>query len=324
MIRSATIAVGGEEDSSTMLERKSPLGFLCVDKPAGMTSAHVVNRVKRLLGLTRKSKIGHMGTLDPDATGVLVCAVGRATRLIPFLSGGRKVYTGELQLGLTTSTDDVSGEIVSRFTGSFPESETVLSATKEYRGNILQRPPTISAVKIQGERAYVRARRGEDIEIKPKEVVVYDFEVAPVSPERYSYRVECGPGTYVRSLVRDLGESVGTGGVVVSIRREMAFPFHIDLSTPLENIASSHLIPWYEVFGETPEVSISRGSANRLFHGDSSDALREVRGLLKGAHEQGTYARLCLGSEKTPVGLLAYESGSWKVIFVDFDVIEEC
>lgn len=324
MIRTETTAVGGENNSSTMLKGKAPLGFLCVDKPAGMTSAHVVNRVKRSLGLTRKSKIGHMGTLDPDATGVLVCAVGRATRLIPFLSGGKKVYTGELQLGLTTSTDDISGEVLSRFAGSLPVSETVLLATKQYRGHILQRPPTISAVKIQGERAYVRARRGEDIEIKPKEVVVYDFQVAPVSSERYSYRVECGPGTYVRSLVRDLGESLGTGGVVVSIRREMAFPFHIAMSTPLENIASSHLIPWYEVFGEIPEVSISRHSAERLFHGDSSDALREVRGLLNGVQEQGAYARLCLGSEKTPVGLLAYESGSWKVIFVDFEALEEC
>lgn len=323
MIRTETTAIGGENNSSTMLKLKSPLGFLCVDKPAGMTSAHVVNRVKRLLGLTRKSKIGHMGTLDPDATGVLVCAVGRATRLIPLLSGGKKVYTGELELGVTTSTDDISGEILSRFAGSFPERETVLSATKRYRGHILQRPPTISAVKIQGERAYVRARRGEDIEIKPKEVVVYDFQLSPVSSERYSYRVECGPGTYVRSLVRDLGESLGTGGVVVSIRREMAFPFHIDMSSPLENIASSHLIPWYEIFGEIPEVSISRWSADRLFHGDSSDALREVRGVLKGPHEQGAYALLSLGSNKTIVGLLAYESDSWRIVFVDFEAVEE-
>lgn len=323
MIGTETLAIGEDENNtSTML--RAPLGFLCVDKPAGMTSAHVVNRVKRALGLTRKSKIGHMGTLDPDATGVLVCAVGRATRLIPFLSGGKKVYTGELQLGLTTSTDDISGEVVTRFTGTFPESEAVLLATKQYTGHILQKPPTISAVKIQGERAYVRARRGEDIEIQPREVVVYDFQLDPVSPERYSYRVECGPGTYVRSLVRDLGESVGTGGVVVSIRREMAAPFHIDMSTPLENIASSHLIPWYEVFGEIPDVSISPRTADRLFHGDSSEALREVRGVLKGDYAQGAYARLCLGSKQMPVGLLTYESDSWKVIFVDFEAVEEC
>jgi len=298
-----------------------PMGFLCIDKPAGMTSAHVVNRVKRALGLGRKAKVGHLGTLDPDATGVLVCAVGRATRLIPLVAGGKKTYLGELPLGVRTQADDLSGGVLSRFDGSFPSNEIVLAATKSFIGNILQKPPTVSAVKIRGERAHVRARRGEQVEISSREVMVYDFELNFLSPDRYGYRVECGPGTYVRSLARDLGESLGTGGAIASIRRVESAPFDINMSTSLEKITAQNLISWYEVFGDIPRLGVSSDCFLKLRHGDSSKVIRELSGQRL---EEGDYALLCVEKSSKPVGLLRFIRDSWKVVFVDIEVSREC
>ncbi len=217
-------------------------GVLVVDKPAGSTSHDVVARVRRLLGTRR---VGHAGTLDPMATGVLVIGVGRGTRLLGHLAPTTKEYAATARLGIGTDTDDAEGRPVRGASATGLDLAAVRSAAGRLTGAIDQVPSAVSAVKVAGERAYARVRRGETVALEPRRVTVHELTVGElrpgpdqsVSPETGPHPtvdvdlvVRCSSGTYVRALARDLGESLGVGGHLVALRRTAVGPFTLDLA----------------------------------------------------------------------------------------------
>ena len=206
-----------------------PDGLVVVDKEAGWTSHDVVAKLR---GILRQRRTGHAGTLDPSATGVLLVGVGRVTRLMRFLQDTSKVYKGTLLLGATTTTLDADGDITATFDMASVAPNDVVAAATSLTGDILQIPPMVSAVKIGGERLYEAARRGEEIERPPRPVRVerFDLEVGE-QPGEWRFEVTCSSGTYVRSLVDDLGRSLGGGAHMTGLRR---------LSVGVFTIADAH------------------------------------------------------------------------------------
>ncbi|MFZ9850478.1 MAG: tRNA pseudouridine(55) synthase TruB [Vulcanococcus sp.] len=209
-------------------------GFLVLDKPAGLSSHACVAQVRRAYGLKR---VGHGGTLDPAVTGVLPIALGPATRLLPYLSGD-KAYRGVIQLGLTTTSDDLEGEPLQRHPVPDLGSTELDAALAPFRGAILQRPPQVSAVHVNGERAYARVRRGEQLELAARPVTIHALELLTWEPAsgRLELAVRCSAGTYIRSLARDLGEALGCGGCLASLRRTEALGFSLEQALPLEQL----------------------------------------------------------------------------------------
>ena len=207
-----------------------PEGLLLIDKPSGPTSHDIVASVRRSTGQRR---VGHTGTLDPPASGLLVLALGRATRLIRFLPDAPKLYEGKLALGLTTDTDDLAGAVVERATGPLPEFEAVRAAAAGLVGKQLQIPPAVSARKVGGERLYRLARRGQTVEAPATEIEVFRFELRPGTTEgRIPFRASVSKGTYIRSLARDLGKRLGCGGALAELRRTAIGPFELASASP--------------------------------------------------------------------------------------------
>jgi len=207
------------------------IGFAVIDKPAGLTSHACVARIRRLLGIRR---VGHGGTLDPAVTGVLPIAVGQATRLLPYLPG-EKTYRGVIQLGITTSTDDLQGVELSRAAVPVLCPEALDLALDRFRGPISQHPPQVSALHVNGERAHARARRGEVMELPARTVTIHQLHLLGwnAAGAQLSVEVHCSAGTYIRSLARDLGALLGCGGCLASLRRTQALGFHDDKAVPL-------------------------------------------------------------------------------------------
>jgi tRNA pseudouridine55 synthase len=218
-----------------------PDGVAVVDKPAGWTSHDVVAKARGLLG-TRK--VGHSGTLDPDATGVLVLGVGRATRLLTFLSGLGKRYVGEVVLGVATSTLDASGEVIGTWDMAAVDLAAVRAAATGLTGDIEQVPPMVSAKKVDGRRLHELAREGVEVERAPVPVRVDAFEVGePVAPGVYPIDVTCSAGTYIRSLAADVGSALGGGAHLRALRRLAVGPYGIDEAVALEALAPERLLP---------------------------------------------------------------------------------
>ena len=215
-----------------------PSGLVVVDKPSGMTSHDVVGRLRRLLG-TRK--IGHAGTLDPMATGVLVLGVGRATRLLGHLALDTKAYTATIRLGTSTGTDDAEGEVVSTVDASGVARDRITAEITALTGPIEQRPSAVSAIKVDGKRAYQRVRDGEQVSLPARPVTVSAFELDALrrhgSHVDLDVRVECSSGTYVRALARDLGAALGVGGHLSALRRTRVGPFELATARTLDELA---------------------------------------------------------------------------------------
>lgn len=208
----------------------APEGLILVDKPSGPTSHDVVARIRHATG---QSRVGHTGTLDPPASGLLMVALGRATRLIRFLPEAPKVYDGTIELGVTTETDDLAGRVLERAPGPIPGFEEVRNAARTLLGKQLQTPPAVSAKKVGGERLYRKARRGEAFEASPSEIEVFEFDV--LEEERagsLAFRVAVSKGTYVRALARDLGARLGCGGALATLRRTSIGPFDLADAEP--------------------------------------------------------------------------------------------
>ncbi|GDX72497.1 tRNA pseudouridine synthase B [Cyanobium sp.] len=207
-------------------------GFLVLDKPAGLSSHGCVSRVRRAYGLKR---VGHGGTLDPAVTGVLPIALGPATRLLPYLSG-EKAYRGRIQLGLSTDSDDLEGTPLQQRPWPDLASADLERALERFRGPIAQRPPAVSAVHVNGQRAYKLARQGEQLNLPPRPVTIHRLELLAWDPAlgQLELLVRCSAGTYIRSLARDLGELLGCGGCLASLRRTEALGFDLHQSVPLE------------------------------------------------------------------------------------------
>ena len=230
-----------------------PCGFLVLDKPAGLTSHACVSKVRRAYGLKR---VGHGGTLDPAVTGVLPIAVGAATRLLPYLEGD-KAYRGVVRLGLTTSTDDLEGEVLTQQGVPALDAAALEQALEPFRGSIQQRPPQVSAVHVDGERAYARSRRGEQVELAARPVTIHRLTLLGWDPEASELELEvhCSAGTYIRSLARDLGEALGCGGALARLRRTEALGFRLEQAVSIEALPQPLLDP-LEALGHLPRQQL--------------------------------------------------------------------
>lgn len=246
------------------------LGILNINKPAGWTSRDVVNRVQRLV---RPAKVGHAGTLDPLATGVLVVCVGQATRLIEYVQRMPKRYVGTFQLGVTSPSDDTELETTPVAGAKVPPLEALQQAVPNFVGEIQQRPPAYSAAKLQGQRAYDLARRGEEVELAARPVTIYSIEIVRYEYPELVLDIRCGSGTYIRSLGRDLAESLGTGAVMSGLVRTAIGKFAIESScTPeqvLEQGVEQFLEPATRAVAGLTTVVLTPNEIEAIGHGRS-------------------------------------------------------
>jgi len=261
-------------------------GFLVVDKAAGQTSHDVVDAARGWLGTRR---VGHLGTLDPQATGVLPLAIREATKLVPFLQGSEKSYVGSVRLGVETDTLDAEGRVVRRYTGALPDETSVRQALERFVGLIEQVPPMYSAVKQGGVPLHRLARRGEEVERQPKKVHIRRIELLRFDSPDVELAVDCGPGTYVRSLAADLGRVLGCGAHLAALRRTRSGPFSLDQALGCDECAieagagrlEARLIPPELALG-LPIVKLAEPAAERVRHGgDISPGMQ--RSLLPGS-----------------------------------------
>jgi tRNA pseudouridine55 synthase len=268
-------------------------GWLCLDKPEGMTSTEAVNRVRRI---TRAQKVGHGGTLDPLATGVLPIALGEATKTVAYVMEGRKHYRFTARLGEATVTDDAEGAVLAQ-SEVRPTTAQIAAALPRFVGRIEQVPPRFAAVKVEGERAYDLARRGEAVELAPRSVQVDRFDlVERPDPDHVTFEVVCGRGTYVRALVRDLGQALGCLAHVVALRRLEVGPFGaaeaISLSALEQLVADDALpqalLPVGAALGDLPALALTQPQVDRLRAGQT---IRVAPGLLVGEAEPDATVR---------------------------------
>lgn len=248
-------------------------GWLVIDKPVGMTSTAVVNKVRWAFDA---QKAGHSGTLDPAATGVLAIALGEATKTIPFVTDALKAYEFSVRWGQATNTDDAEGEIIEN-SENRPKDSEIEAALPRFTGEITQVPPAFSAVKIDGKRAYKLAREGEELVLEARPLHVAELvQIARPDADHSRFRMVCGKGGYVRSIARDLGQALGCFGHVISLRRIWSGPFGlddaIDLGVIEENARTSDidtfLLPLEDGLSSIPEVACTAEAAARLRHGN--------------------------------------------------------
>ena len=245
-------------------------GLVVVDKPAGWTSHDVVARVRRLAGTRR---VGHAGTLDPLATGVLLLGVGKATRLLGHLALTDKAYDATIRLGVATLTDDAEGEAVARADASGVTAAMLDRSVAALTGPLQQVPSAVSAVKVDGRRAYARVRAGEQVELAPRAVLVRTFDVVSVRADGtvldVDVRVECSSGTYVRALARDLGGALGVGGHLVALRRTRVGPYDLSAARTVDELAGEFvMLPLAAaVASDFPRLDVDAETARRVGHG---------------------------------------------------------
>lgn len=233
-----------------------PCGVVVADKPAGMTSFDVVAKMRRIYGTRR---VGHTGTLDPDATGVLVVLVGRAAKATEYITVGKKRYIATLRLGITTDTEDISGKILTENDVIPPEAD-VVSAAESFKGEYMQVPPMYSALKRDGEKLVDLARRGITVEREARRVEIYALSAKKLTNTDYELDVECSHGTYIRTLCADIGERLGCGGCMASLRRGETGGFTLDDAATIEEIAEApekHLLKTDVLFSELATVNLS-------------------------------------------------------------------
>jgi tRNA pseudouridine55 synthase len=249
-------------------------GVLVIDKPPGMTSHDVVDEVRRRL---ETKKVGHGGTLDPDATGVLLVGVGRATRFLEYSQRAPKRYTAVSQFGVSTSTQDASGEVIEVRPATISRADVERVAYR-FVGEIDQVPPMVSAVKVGGERLYRKARRGEEVERAARRVTIHELKVTDFDPDgpRATFDVLCSSGTYVRTLINDLGEALGCGAHLESLRRIGAGGFSTDDAIALEEVSPGHLRPVADAVRDLPAINVTEEVAARVRHGRDLPALADL------------------------------------------------
>ena len=237
-------------------------GILLVDKPQDWTSHDVVAKLR---GLLREKRIGHAGTLDPLATGLLVVFVGRATRAASYAEAEEKRYTAGLRLGLETDTQDITGNVLQTWEGSLPDRAAIESALPAFRGAIRQIPPMYSAVKVAGRKLYEIARKGGEVERVPRDITIHSLELTGGAGADWTLEVCCSKGTYVRTLCHDLGRALGCGATLSALRRTGAGAFSVEEAHTLEAIAAaaaageaeSLLLPVDKLFARYPAVTLS-------------------------------------------------------------------
>ena len=284
-----------------------PSGIVVVDKPGGMTSHDVVARIRRLAG-TRK--VGHAGTLDPMATGILVVGVEKATRLLGYLAATEKRYDATIRLGQSTSTDDAEGEITGGAPAVGVSAETIAKAVAGLTGEIQQVPPQVSAIKVDGQRAYRLTRAGAAPDLPPRPVTVYEFTVTAVNHDGdlldVDATVRCSSGTYIRALARDLGAALGVGGHLTRLRRTRVGGYGLEAAKTLDQLAERfEVLPLAQAAAAAfPRRDLSADEARRLAHG----------GRLAAAGTVGPTA--AYAPDGTLIALLSEESGQARPLVV--------
>jgi len=285
-------------------------GLVIVDKPGGMTSHDVVARVRRLAGT---KKVGHAGTLDPMATGVLVVGVEKATRLLGYLTLTEKEYAATIRLGQSTSTDDAEGEVTGTASAAGVTTEALARAVAGLAGEIRQVPPSVSAVKVGGQRAYRLTRAGAAPELKARPVTVYEFAVTAVRRDGdlldVDATVRCSSGTYIRALARDLGAALGTGGHLTRLRRTRVGGYGLQDARTLEQLAGRfEVLPLAQAASAAfPRRELSDAEARRLAHGGR---------LAAASHPGSEVPTAAYAPDGTLVALLTEESGQARPLVV--------
>jgi tRNA pseudouridine55 synthase len=299
-------------------------GWAVIDKPAGMTSTDVVTRVRRSL---EAAKAGHAGTLDPIATGILPVAFGEATKTVPYLMDATKVYRFTARWGEARDTDDIEGEIIGT-SAVRPAEAAIRAALGDFEGEILQRPPAYSAIKVEGARAYDLARAGEAVNLEPRLVFIEEAKLieAPTA-DLAVFEITCGKGTYVRALVRDLALKLGTLGHVEQLRRVRVGPFGEEQALPLDKFlelghsaaAFAHLHAVETPLDDIPAVPITAGDAGRLRSGQAIFLRAGMKLPPMAPQEEGATEELsvlCTLGHGRPVALCSYDAGQLRPVRV--------
>lgn len=255
------------------MEARDPFGLIVVDKPAGPTSHDVVAQIRRATGV---SKVGHTGTLDPAATGVLILCLGKATRLSEYLTASDKRYLAEIHFGKVTTTYDGDGEVVEE-TGQAPSREAIESSLPQFLGEVQQRPPAYSAIKVEGVRAYRMARAGQSPDLPARTVSIHELTIKNFDPPVLRLEVACSAGTYIRSLAHDLGQALGVGGTLAGLRRLQSGAFDLSDAVPLSDLLRSIEAGDWERFlldpaaglPSIPRVRLSDEDLEEIQHGRS-------------------------------------------------------
>lgn len=247
-------------------------GFLIINKPAGITSHDVINQVRKISGVKR---VGHSGTLDPFATGVLLVAIGNTTRLLEYTHDFQKTYRAEFTLGATSDTDDITGKITQSealISKQIPKSK-IQSTLKQFGGAIAQIPPAYSAVKVKGKKLYEYARRGETVARQPRPVIIHSIKLLSYEYPLVKLEVHCGTGTYIRALARDIGEKLGTGGYVSHLVRKSIHTFHISVAKPLSELSTisltTSLLPPERLVEHFPSITLSPQNVAKWMQGNA-------------------------------------------------------
>ena len=249
-------------------------GIIIIDKPQEWTSNDVVSRLRRVFNTRR---IGHGGTLDPMATGVLPVFVGRATRGVEFFEHAEKVYEATLRFGLTTDTEDITGKTISECEVHLTE-EALLNVLPQFRGDILQVPPMYSAIKVNGQKLYDLARKGREVERQPRPITIHELELLDFSGNEARLRVRCSKGTYIRTLCKDIGEALGCGGCMAALRRVEAGEYTLEGSIPLRQLLDiseaggdvEHLLrPVDTMFASHPKLGLNEKQARLVKNGNA-------------------------------------------------------
>lgn len=279
-------------------------GLLLVDKPEGMSSHDVVNRVRRLSGVRR---VGHAGTLDPLATGLLLVSIGRVTRLNEYLVGHDKKYVATVRLGQATNTYDAEGEVTAERPFSHITPAAIDNALPPFRGTIQQRPPIYSAIKKDGQPLYKLARKGIDVDIPTREISVYALDILDYSPPFLQLDIHCGSGTYIRSIAHDLGQALGCGGHVTVLRRTAVNQFNIQNAIALDDLTAdniaSYLLPPDTAVSTFPRLDLTADQAADLLLGRFIERTDES--------ETGTLART-FDADGVFIGIAIAADGVWR------------
>jgi tRNA pseudouridine55 synthase len=285
-----------------MVDRKAD-GLLLVDKPTGITSHAVADRARKVLDTRR---VGHAGTLDPFATGLLILLVGRATRLVGYLDNEPKLYRATIRFGASTTTDDPEGDIVAQ--AAAPDQHEVEKGIERLTGHLLQRPPVFSAKRVAGVRAYAAARRGEPMNLEPVAVNVFKWIVLGRTGADLDVRIECSGGTYVRALARDLGETTGSAAHLVSLRRERSGRYPATDGISLDQLMDGKfdLLPPSFAVDHLPKQGLDDLDAKRIKHGQTIHA-----------SVAGDHAALVHGDELVAVAVREDDTWRPKVVMAD-------
>ena len=274
-----------------------PSGILIIDKPQGWTSMDVCAKLR---GLFHERRVGHAGTLDPMATGVLPVFLGRATRAVEFAAGGDKEYVAGLRLGLVTDTQDITGTVLDTRPARVTREE-LEGALPAFRGEIRQLPPMYSAVKVAGKKLYELARKGREVERTPRPVTIRALEVEGQGGEgKFTLRVVCSKGTYVRTLCHDIGQALGCGGCMASLRRTMAAGYTLADAHPLEEVLTAPdpgalLLPVDSCFRHLPALTLTAAQEKRVRNGAAFSF--EQEGSWRAYSQSGEFLAVCRGAE---------------------------